>query len=108
MKEKKKSRRVKKPPEEKYPGYAEGRQGILYGFIAIATCWFPFAGIVLGYFAMRHGEKSRKLGSHLHGSLGLMAILLGGLGFFLGLLDVAGVFTVWFLNATNIIELGAL
>lgn len=98
----------KNTQEEKYPGYAEGKKGLLFAILSIVTCWFPFAGIVLGYLAMRHGETSRKLGSHVHGTLGLIVILLGGLGFFLGLLDVAGILSVWFLNFTNILELGAL
>lgn len=89
-------------------GRKEAKKALWFGLGAIAAGFIPVAGLVLGKIAMDHGEKSRKISDHTKRGMGLLGILLGGLGFFLNLLTIGSIITVVFLQATNILELGAM
>ena len=99
---------IREEKQEKWPGHREGMKSLWFGLGAVAAGVIPVAGLVLGKLAMDHGEKSRKQSEQTKRGLGLLGILLGGLGFFLNLLVIASIITVVFLQATNIMELGAM
>lgn len=89
------------------PGRKSGKLAFLLGGLAIVTCLIPLSGAILGWFGMKKGEQSRKEGGKVHGTFGLLATLVSGLGFFLGLLMITACITVVFLTATDIINIGA-
>ncbi len=92
---------------EKFPGHREGKKGIRLGIASVVCSPIPVAGLVLGKLAMDAGGRCRKLAPQPRRSFGLTGVLLGGLGFFIGLLVLAACVTVFFLGATNLLEIGA-
>ena len=99
--------RTKEEKPEKRPGYRSSIKSVWFGAVAVLTVPIPVAGLVLGCIAMNWGKRGKQESEKYQQELANLGRALGALGVFLNVLMITAVISVWFLNKTDIINLGA-
>ncbi len=93
--------------QEKRPGYQSSRKSLWFGVAAVVTSVVPVAGMVLGSLAMKWGKRGRQESEKYQQEMANAGVALGAIGFFINVLMISALVSVYFLNKTDIINLGA-
>ena len=100
-------KKAKEEVPEKRPGYRSSKKSLWFGVAAMVTSLVPVAGMVLGSLAMKWGKRGRQESEKYQLDMANAGVALGAIAFFLNVLMLSALVSVYFRNKTDIINLGA-